>query len=150
MAPVGPSGEIVSDGFLSISEIAQLRFDANLVVLSACDTAAGVSGELGRLSGQEDSGRTLDGLVLSFITARARTVMATYWNVPASSETDDLMKRFYNFGSGLSMGRALRAAQYVLIRQPQYSHPYFWGAYVLIGDGSKRMLSPKTAKIASN
>ena len=150
IAPMDASNRITSDGFLTFSEIAQLRFDANLVVLSACDTAAGVSGELGRLSGQEDSGKTLDGLVRAFITARARAVMATYWNVPASSETDELMGRFYNFGRGLSMGRALRAAQDLLIRQPQYSHPYYWGAYVLIGDGSKRMLTPAPAAMASN
>ncbi len=150
VAPITPSGQIVSDGFLSFSEIAQLRFDANLVVLSACDTAAGVSGELGRLSGQEDSGKTLDGLVRAFITARARAVMATYWNVPASSETDDLMGRFYNFGRTLNMGSSLRAAQSLLIRQPEYSHPYYWGAYVLIGDGSKTMLTPKPATVASN
>ena len=150
VAPIGASGRILSDGFLTFSEIAALHLDANLVVLSACDTAAGVSGELGRLSGQEDSGKTLDGLVLSFITARARSVMATYWNVPATVQTDSLMARFYNFGRGLSMGRSLRAAQDLLIRQPLYSHPYYWGAYVLIGDGSKRMLSPQPAKIASN
>ncbi len=150
VAPLDASNQITSDGFLTFSEIAQLRFDANLVVLSACDTAAGVSGELGRLSGQEDSGKTLDGLVRAFITARARAVMATYWNVPASSETDALMGRFYNFGRGLSMGRSLRAAQDLLIRQPQYSHPYYWGAYVLIGDGSKTMLTPAPVTTASN
>ena len=150
VAPIDASGKIASDGFLTFPEIAQLRFDANLVVLSACDTAAGVSGELGRLSGQEESGATLDGLVRAFITARARAVMATYWNVPASSETDDLMRTFYSYGQSLSMGRSLRAAQGLLIREPQYSHPYYWGAYVLIGDGSKTMLSGKTADLAAN
>lgn len=141
VAPPAPDGTIVSDGFLTFPDVAQMRFDANLVVLSACDTAAGVSGQLGRLSGQEQSGATLDGLVRAFITARARAVLATYWNVPASDETDQLIQRFYSAGRIYGMASALRSAQMRLMGQPQYSHPYFWGAYVLIGDGNKLMLS---------
>ena len=55
-------GDADSDGLLSFSEIARLRLDANLVVLSACDTASGVKDEaLARASGQEESGSTLEG-----------------------------------------------------------------------------------------
>lgn len=144
-----PGAGAVSDGFLTFPEVAQLRFDANLVVLSACDTAAGVSGELGRLSGQDESSATLDGLVRAFITARARAVMATYWNVPASAETDQLIETFYSSGRIYGMSAALRTAQTRLIGQPRYSHPYYWGAYVLIGDGTKSMLSPKELQTAS-
>lgn len=140
---------LVSDGFLTFPEVAQLRFDANLVVLSACDTAAGVSGDLGRLSGQDESSATLDGLVRAFITARARAVMATYWNVPASQETDQLIETFYSSGRIYGMSAALRTAQTRLIGQARYSHPYYWGAYVLIGDGTKSMLSPKDMQTAS-
>jgi CHAT domain-containing protein len=118
-------------------------------VLSACDTAAGVSGTLGRLSGQDESAATLDGLVRAFITARARAVLATYWNVPASLDTDHLIQIFYGSGRLYDMATALRTAQTRLIGQPQTSHPYFWGAYVLIGDGSKSMLSPKDMTTAS-
>ena len=149
VAPIDASGQIVSDGFLTFPDVAQMRFDANLVVLSACDTAAGVSGQLGRLSGQDESAATLDGLVRAFITARARAVMATYWNVPASSETDQLIQTFYSTGRIYDMGTALRKAQTTLIGQPQYSHPYFWGAYVLIGDGSKSMLTNTRMTTAS-
>ena len=149
VAPIDASGQIVSDGFLTFPDVAQMRFDANLVVLSACDTAAGVSGQLGRLSGQDESAATLDGLVRAFITARARAVMATYWNVPASGETDQLIQTFYSTARIDDMGSALRRAQTVLIGQPQYSHPYYWGAYVLIGDGSKSMLSSPPITTAS-
>lgn len=149
VAPIGASGAVVSDGFLTFPEVAQMRFDANLVVLSACDTAAGVSGTLGRLSGQDESAATLDGLVRAFITARARAVLATYWNVPASLDTDHLIQTFYGSGRLYDMATALRTAQTRLIGQPQTSHPYFWGAYVLIGDGSKSMLSPKDMTTAS-
>ena len=148
--PAKEGEDVLSDGLLSFSEIARMRFDANLVVLSACDTAAGVSGSLGRLSGQDDSSGTLDGLVRAFITARARAVLATLWNVPATSDTEKLMQSFYSNGRNLKMGVALRAAQMQLISTPSSSHPYFWGAYVLIGDGSKTMLSPKPLQVASN
>lgn len=145
VAPVAGNAPITSDGFLTFSDVAQMRLDANLVVLSACDTAAGVSNETGRLSGQEESGETLDGLVRAFITAGSRSVLATYWQVPASSDTDRLIQTFYRSGRVYDMGQALSIAQRSLIGSPLTSHPYFWGAYVLIGDGSKSMLADPTA-----
>ncbi len=130
-----------SDGLLSFSEIAQLRLDANLVVLSACETAAGVSARSGRLGGQDESAATLDGLVRAFITANARAVVATYWKVPAVSASDDFMRTFYANGRTATIGTALSRAQAMLIAQPAYSHPYYWGAYFLVGDGAKTMLT---------
>ena len=150
VAPIDASGKVVSDGFLTFSDVAQMHFDANLVVLSACDTAAGVSNQLGRQSGQEESGETLDGLVRAFITAGSRAVLATYWQVPASTDTDSLIQTFYSSGRIFQMDTALRTAQRQLIGNPATSHPYFWGAYVLIGDGSKTMLSGAAVKTASN
>ncbi len=141
MAAPDPAISAVSDGLLSFSEVSRLRFNANLVVLSACDTAAGVSQEAGRLAGQESSAGTLDGLVRAFISANARAVLATYWSVPATAETDELIETFYRTGRSASIGTALRAAQARLIDQPAFSHPYYWGAYFLVGDGSKSMLS---------
>ena len=149
MADPDQSGNTLSDGLLSFSEIAQMRFDANLVVLSACDTAAGVSGTMGRLSGQEESSETLDGLVRSFITAGARSVLATSWQVPATPETEDLMKNFYLSGKSYSISTSLRSAQMAIMSNPDSSHPFFWGAYVLIGDGSKKMLSPVNRQFAA-
>jgi tetratricopeptide (TPR) repeat protein len=142
LAPPQPGVAAQSDGLLSMAEVAQLRLDANLVVLSACETASGVSGVGGRLSGQDESAATLDGLVRAFVTANARAVLATYWQVPASDETDELIAAFYREGRGATIGAALRDAQRTLIAQPAYSHPYFWGAYFLVGDGSKTMLTP--------
>ena len=139
--PPADAGDYPSDGLLTFSEIAGLRLNANLVVLSACDTASGVSQLGGRLSGQDESAATLDGLVRAFITANARAVLATYWNVPASAETDAFIRAFYATGRTATIGAALRAAQRITIAKPDYSHPYFWGAYFLVGDASKTMLS---------
>lgn len=135
-------GQQPSDGLLSFRDIATLRLDANLVVLSACDTASGVSGVGGRLGGQDDSGSSLDGLVRAFITANARAVLATFWKVPATQVSVDFMRVFYTAGRDATMGAALRNAQTAAIAMPATSHPYYWGAYFLAGDASKRMLSP--------
>jgi len=136
------AGTTPSDGLLSFGEIAGLRLDANLVVLSACDTASGVSGVGGRLAGQDESSATLDGLVRAFITANARAVLATYWKVPATASSDAFMRTFYARGRTETLGLALRDAQLEAIRRPETSHPYYWGAYFLVGDAGKTMLTP--------
>lgn len=135
-------GDAESDGLLSFSEIAGLHLDANLVVLSACDTASGVRDqELARRSGQEESGSTLEGLVRAFLTANARSVLATYWQVSAERESEEFIKVFYGAARTKTIGRALQDAQRDLIRQPTYSHPFYWAPYFLVGEGSKTMLS---------
>jgi CHAT domain-containing protein/tetratricopeptide (TPR) repeat protein len=144
MAVPNDNGGPVSDGLLSFAEVARLNLDANLVVLAACETSSGTSEIAGRLSGQEDSTPTLDGLVRAFITANARAVMATFWRVPAGREGEELLEAFYRSGRTSSIGTALRSAQMTLIKQPQSSHPYYWGAYFVVGDGSKSMLSGDT------
>lgn len=145
LAPPGAEDAHPSDGLLSFAEIAQLRLNANLVVLSACETAAGVSGLSGRLAGQDESAATLDGLVRAFITANARAVLATYWKVPAIAESDEFIRAFYATGRHATIGTALRTAQAGLIRAPRFSHPYYWGAYFLVGDAGKTMLSAPDA-----
>ena len=145
LAPPAPRDQPQSDGLLTFSEIAQLRLDANLVVLSACETAAGVSARSGRLAGQDESAATLDGLVRAFITANARAVIATYWKVPAIAESEAFIQALYATGRTATIGAALSRAQAELIARPLYSHPYYWGAYFLVGDGSKTMLSRSPA-----
>jgi hypothetical protein len=147
LAPPAPPGQPQSNGLLTFADVAQLHLDANLVVLSACETAAGVSGLGGRAAGQDESSASLDGLVRAFITANARAVLATYWKVPAIAQSEEFIRDFYVAGRSAPMGAALRLAQTALIRQPAVSHPYFWGAYFLVGDGSKTMLSPPPSPI---
>ena len=135
-------GDGNSDGLLSFSEVAGLRLDANLVVLSACETASGVKSEaLARRSGQEEAGSTLEGLVRAFLTANSRAVLATFWSVSADNETNDLIKTFYTAARRQSIGGALQTAQEGLISRPQFSHPFYWGAYFVVGDSTKNMLS---------
>ncbi|MEE4452436.1 CHAT domain-containing protein [Novosphingobium resinovorum] len=146
LAAPSADGQVLSDGLLSFDEVARLQLDANLVVLSACDTGAGTSTATALKAGLENASPALDGLVRSFIAARARAVMATFWAVPDSQQTQDLMQTFYTTGRTAAMGDALKVAQNQLIDTRRYSHPYYWGAYFLVGDGAKTMLTqPKMA-----
>jgi CHAT domain-containing protein len=135
-------GDQTSDGLLSFSEIARLRLDANLVVLSACDTASGVKDEaLARRSGQEEAGSTLEGLVRAFLTANSRAVLATFWPVSADQETDQFIKAFYGTARSRNIGGSLQTAQETLIKNPEFSHPFYWGPYFVVGDSTKMMLT---------
>lgn len=137
-------GKDGSDAILSFSEIAKLHLDANLIVLSACDTAAGVSQAEARAAGQEETGATLEGLVRAFLAANARAVLTTYWPISDEGESVRLIEQFYRAGRTTDIGDALKTAQTALISDPATSHPIYWGAFFVVGDASKTMLSPGT------
>lgn len=130
-----------SDAILSFSEIAGLKLNANLVVLSACDTASGVSAAEARASGQEESGATLEGLVRAFLTANTRAVLTTYWPISDEGESEALIEDFYRAGRSSDIATALRSAQTGLMNDPKASHPIYWGPFFVVGDASKTMLS---------
>jgi CHAT domain-containing protein len=143
-------GDANSDGLLSFEEIAGLRLDANLVVLSACDTGSGIRSEdVARLSGQEEAGSTLEGLVRAFLTANARAVLATHWQVPVTEGTPELMERFYTSARTADIGTSLQAAKRGLMAQPKYSHPLYWGAFFIVGDARKSALATAPMQTAA-
>jgi CHAT domain-containing protein len=119
------------NGILQAWEIFErLRIDADLVVLSACET--GLGKELG--------GEGLVGLTRAFHYAGARSVLASLWSVEDET-TAVLMERFYgHLKAGRTKDAALRDAQLDLIRsaggaaRPDGSHPYHWAAFQLNGD----------------
>jgi CHAT domain-containing protein/Tfp pilus assembly protein PilF len=114
------------NGILQAWEIFEsLRLDADLVTLSACDTALG----------RDMGGEGILGLTRAFQFAGARSVLASLWSV-ADDSTADLMRRFYTYlKQGKSKDEALRLAQVDLIRGPEAtSHPYHWAAFQLSGD----------------
>lgn len=140
-------GEANSDGILSFDEVAQLRLDANLVVLSACDTAAGVSANAARAAGDEQVGASLDGLVRAFLAARAQAVLSTYWPISDAGESVQLITSFYGNARNDTIGGALQKAQVSLMTSRESSHPLYWGAFVLVGDAQKPLLNG-AAKVA--
>lgn len=138
-----------SDAILSIGEIAGLQLDANLVVLSACDTAGGVTAAATlRGAGEEEGAATLAGLVRAFLAANARAVLTTYWPISDEGESEALIEDFYRAGRTSDIGTALRTAQTGLMAKADWSHPVFWGAFFVVGDASKTMLSAGTAQVA--
>lgn len=126
------------DGFLQASEVAQLNFDAHLVVLSACDTA------VGPLQGQEG----IANLSKAFILAGARTVISTLWQVDDSSAMF-LMKRFYaHLLKERSAASALAAAKRDVLRTyGRKAIPYQWAAFTIEGAATQPVLSNRSAKL---
>ena len=115
------------DGLLDASEIAALNIRADLVVLSACNTAA--SGTLG--------GEALSGLAESFFFSGAKSLLVSHWQVP-SGATAALMGGLFaelSQSKGLTPSRALQQSQGRLMNATKTAHPFFWGSFVVVGDG---------------
>ena len=98
---------------------------ADLVVLSACQTALG----------KEVAGEGFVGLTRGFMYAGARRVIASLWQV-SDVATAELMKRFYDglLQRHLPAAAALRRAQIEMARDPRWASPYYWAGFVLQGD----------------
>ena len=132
---LSPSGKTTAtDGLLTASEVAELDLNADLVVLSACNTAASGNGKSG--------GAALEGLADAFFDAGARAVVASHWQVPSTATVTLMTGMFGNFGSHRAEGlaQALRQAQLALIAKQTTAHPFYWAAFTLIGDGKSQTL----------
>jgi CHAT domain-containing protein len=128
-----------SDGLLEFAEVFDLELDADLVILSACDTASLAGLEATRAAGIESGGgQALDGLVRAFIGAGGRQVIASHWPAPDEyGATRRLFEGFFRSPPGTSLGHALLAAQQGLMDDPATSHPFYWAGFALIGDGQR-------------
>ncbi|HYE74233.1 MAG TPA: CHAT domain-containing protein, partial [Blastocatellia bacterium] len=113
------------NGILQLHEIYNLKLNAELVVLSACETALG----------KEIRGEGHIGMTRGFMYAGATRVLASLWKVNDEA-TRDLMKLFYEklLREKLRPAAALRAAQIEMRKQKRWQSPYFWGAFVLQGE----------------
>ncbi|MDD3846405.1 MAG: CHAT domain-containing protein [Syntrophorhabdaceae bacterium] len=116
------------DGFLTLGEIMNSRFNARLVVLSACETG------LGEMSYSEG----VTGLTRAVMYAGSAAALVSLWNV-ADEGTRDLMIRFYEgmINKGMTKTDALRAAKIQLLSDTEkdgFSHPFFWSAFVMYGE----------------
>ncbi|HEV2279219.1 MAG TPA: CHAT domain-containing protein [Acidobacteriaceae bacterium] len=115
-------------GVLQASEIMRLSMHADLVTLSACSTGLG----------QMVNGEGVLGLTRAFFYAGARNLTVSLWNVNDSA-TSSLMKAFYSdLNHGVPKADALRQAKLGLVSgsNPAWRNPYFWGPFVLVGDGN--------------
>ncbi|EDO31813.1 predicted protein [Nematostella vectensis] len=109
---------------LTMKEISSCQINASLVVLSCCHSGRGQIRAEGVM-----------GLARAFLAAGARSVLATLWTI-GDNATLELMERFYrHLASGLSTSASLkRTIRDTISMNDKYSHPYYWGAFVLVGD----------------
>lgn len=130
-----------SDGLLTFQEIFDLKIDADLVILSACDTAGAATVAATREAGLSGGGNALDGLVRSFIGAGGRSVIASHWPAPDDFDaTKRLIGGLFATSEGTSVADALAATQIRLMDDKQTSHPYYWAGFAIIGDGGQPLL----------
>ena len=126
------------DGRLEVFEIMSLELKANLVTLSACNTALG-SGYFSEVP----AGDEWVGLTRAFIYAGTPSVVATLWEVDDRSTTE-LMKAFYRYLPKMGKAKALAQAQRDFLESgpvsggggpsTDYRNPYYWAPFVLVGD----------------
>jgi CHAT domain-containing protein len=109
-----------NDGRLTVSELYDLDLNADLVTLSACETALG----------ETKSGDDVIGFTRGFLYAGANSIVSSLWEVDDEA-TRDLMLRFYKELKSNNKARALQKAQLRVMKK--YPHPYYWAAFQLTG-----------------
>jgi CHAT domain-containing protein len=120
------------DGLLEAWELMKLDLNADLVVLSACETARGRLG----------AGEGIIGLTWALFVAGCPTTVVSQWKV-ADDSTRQLMVEFHkklklavsSQQLAVSKAEALRQAALTLRRSGQYRHPFYWAGFVVVGDG---------------
>jgi CHAT domain-containing protein len=123
-----PSSDI-DDGLLTDTNIANLKLDADLIVLSACNTAAP------RLGYGADG---LSGLARAFFYAGARTVLVSHW--PVDAKATRKLLGFLASAKGEGVAASFNSASRALRREPGFAHPAFWAPFDLVGQADIRML----------
>lgn len=126
-----------SQGLLEVGSLATLKLDANLVVLSACNTAAGDAG-----------GQALGGLAQSFLFAGTRSVIVSHWSVDSRATAGLISGLFSGIHDGARAGDALATAERKMMDDPELSHPYFWAAFTVVGEPSLTA-APSAAVVAA-
>jgi CHAT domain-containing protein/tetratricopeptide (TPR) repeat protein len=119
------------DGYLSASEIAALKLDADWIILSACNTAAGAA----------TSAEALSGLARAFIYAQARALLVSHWEVYSDATVKLITTAIREMASNPKVGRAeaMRRSMLALIDKgkPEEAHPSYWAPFVVVGEGAR-------------
>jgi CHAT domain-containing protein len=140
MASPSDSTREGDDGLIDASEILHFKLDADLVVLSACNTG-------GPGAENEIRGESLSGLARAFFFAGARSLLASHWSL-SDKPTADLMiemfKNLYNQSDPKGLAITLNLAQRELMKNQSTSHPFYWAGFSLVGDGARSVSPLKT------
>ena len=119
-------GDVENDGSLEAREIMNMHLNADLAVLSACETG----------NGRFSPGEGVIGMSWAFFVAGTRSMVVSQWRVNSTS-TSQLMKNFYEALARRrdrgNKSEALREASIRLLKDRRYRHPFYWGGFVIIG-----------------
>ncbi|OKH16029.1 CHAT domain-containing protein [[Limnothrix rosea] IAM M-220] len=113
------------NGFLRLSEVFNLKLNASLVVLSACQTGLG----------EQVKGEGLVGLSRGFMYAGVPRIIVSLWQVDDAA-TAEFMTRFYRLliRENLTPAAALQQTQQQMRTETEWQHPFYWAAFILQGD----------------
>lgn len=143
-----PGGAPSADpAFLKASEVLDIKMDADLVILSACNTGG---------PGGEGGGEALSGLARAFFYAGARGLMVTHWAVDDAAAALTVADTLRRQQGGASSAASLRGAQMLILEEAgrsipaAFAHPYYWAPFVLIGDGRRTGTPGGSAQAPSN
>ena len=120
------------DGLLSTSEIAQLKLDADWVVLSACNTAAE----------EKPGAEALSGLARAFFYAGARSLVVSHWSVNDQATAQLMIEMFQGASRNPNLSHAEALQQSILrfiesAKSDNEAHPRFWAPFVVVGEPAK-------------
>jgi CHAT domain-containing protein len=126
-------GKSDEDGLLEAWEMMNLDLNADLVVLAGCETARGRVG----------TGEGMIGMSWALFVAGCPRTVVSQWKVEVSSTTAlmvEFHKRFKTRYGGpqpaVSTAEAMRQAALKVMRKPEYAHPFYWGGFVVVGEGN--------------
>ena len=114
------------DGFLEAWEIVNLNLHADLVVLSACETARGRVG----------AGEGMIGLAWALFVAGSPSIVVSQWKVDAASTTTLMLEFHRGMRAGNSKAGALQQATLKVLQDKKFRHPFYWAPFVLIGNAN--------------
>jgi CHAT domain-containing protein len=133
LTSVGDKGE----GLIEASALLDRQLKARLVILSACDTAAGGKLDAAR-TGLDDGGDALSGLARGFIYAGARNVLASEWKVDSDSSKIEIgILLDESSKGGKSVREAMSDAEAKVYSQAETGHPFYWAPFILVGAGGE-------------
>jgi CHAT domain-containing protein len=115
----------VEDGLLEAWELLQMNLKAELVVLSACETARGRVG----------TGEGVIGFSWALFVSGVPTTVLSQWKVDSDSTSDLMVAYHANRAKGMNDAQAMRAASLKVRNGEQTGHPFFWAPFIVVGAG---------------
>lgn len=120
------------DGFLQMREVFNLKLNADLAVLSSCQTGLG----------QFIKGEGMEGISRAFFYAGSSSVVMSLWTINDQVSAQFMERFYYHLKGNENLAEALRQVKIEMIQSEIVSHPYYWAGFILSGDGSTRVFQP--------